>query len=174
MSPSSSRATRLGWDGAAVTDGESRPLLGVYVGHGASVGELALAFPGQGAQRVDMLADLLCAFPAAADAFTRAERRLGTVADVRLRDVVYPPPVFDADELDNQEDVVVGGGGAGGAAATDAAPAAIACGAVRRVTPPIATIGRLEAEQAEASCSSPRALRTPALVGLSNTGPKPR
>jgi hypothetical protein len=58
--------------------------------------------------------------------------------------------------------------------ATLAAPARQHWGALSSVTPPMATTGREVVRQACASSSSPRASRTPALVGLSNTGPKPR
>src|SRR5690349_4560146 len=55
--------------------------------------------------------------------------------------------------------------------ATLAAPARQQSVAVSIATPPIATTGREVALHAFASSSRPRASLTPALVGLSNTGP---
>src|SRR5262249_25960172 len=70
---------------------------GVYVGSGPVAGKLAVLFPGQGAQYVGMLRDLVCHFPAALDAVDRANAvgREQRPDAPRLVDRLVPPPALD-------------------------------------------------------------------------------
>jgi acyl transferase domain-containing protein len=63
---------------------------GAWYGSGKAEGALAMVFPGQGAQYVGMLRDLVCLFPEALDTLAQANR---TVAG--LSEFIYPQPAFD-------------------------------------------------------------------------------
>ena len=73
--------------------------LGVYLseGKGADPSQVAFLFPGQGAQRVDMLADLVRARPFSTRLWSDADRLLETFLPRRLSTLVYPPPAFTKD-----------------------------------------------------------------------------
>ena len=74
---------------------------GVYYGRGASSGDLAFLFPGQGSQYVGMLRDLACQFPSMRESLEHAD---AGNAEERLSDLVYPHPAFDHDARQLQED----------------------------------------------------------------------
>ena len=64
---------------------------GAYRGQGEAAGGIALLFPGQGSQRVDMLRDLSCRFPELRQTLARAQ----AVTGLPLAQLVYPIPKFD-------------------------------------------------------------------------------
>ncbi len=68
---------------------------GAVYGVGAAAGVLAMVFPGQGAQHVDMLRELACLFPEVLEAVE---------ADEAVGQAIYPLPTFDA-ELQSQREV---------------------------------------------------------------------
>ncbi|PLX72401.1 MAG: beta-ketoacyl synthase, partial [Desulfuromonas sp.] len=71
---------------------------GIYFGQTSETGELAVLFPGQGAQYPGMLRDLAIQFPEFLDSFANADRAFAdnaSAAAERLVDLVYPRPVFD-------------------------------------------------------------------------------
>ncbi len=72
---------------------------GIFFGSGSSKGGWAACFPGQGAQYVGMLRELVCRFPVAADTLAAA-----TEATPGLVDRLYPHPAFDDDSRAEQED----------------------------------------------------------------------
>ncbi len=74
---------------------------GIYFGRGEAPGQLAVLFPGQGAQYVGMLRDLACHFPAAHDTLAEANRVFQD--GLRLSDLIYPLPVFSVEERSAQE-----------------------------------------------------------------------
>ena len=63
---------------------------GIYFGTGPSDGTWAACFPGQGAQYVGMLRELVCRFPVAADTLAAAIE-----ATPGLANRIYPHPAFD-------------------------------------------------------------------------------
>ena len=71
---------------------------GVFFGSGSAKGGWAACFPGQGAQYVGMLRELMCRFPDAADTLAAA-----TEATPGLVDSLYPHPAFDDDSRAEQE-----------------------------------------------------------------------
>ena len=71
---------------------------GVFFGSGTSTGGWAACFPGQGAQYVGMLRELVCRFPVAADALAAATKETPGLVD-RL----YPHPAFEDDSRAEQE-----------------------------------------------------------------------
>ena len=71
---------------------------GIFFGSGSSKGGWAACFPGQGAQYVGMLREVVCRFPVAADALAAA-----TEATPGLTDKIYPHPAFDDDGRAEQE-----------------------------------------------------------------------
>ena len=71
---------------------------GVFFGSGSSKGGWAACFPGQGAQYVGMLREIMCRFPVAADTLAAA-----TEATPGLADKLYPHPAFDDDGRAEQE-----------------------------------------------------------------------
>jgi len=66
-----------------------------------SVGRTAFLFPGQGSQYPGMGADLALELPVARAAWDRAAANL--FDGMRLHEVVFPVPAFDADEIADQE-----------------------------------------------------------------------
>ncbi len=77
--------------------GESEwSLPGVYFGESRPAGELALLFPGQASQYVDMGGELVCVFPEAHEAIVEADAT--RVDGSRLSELIYPQPVFDQQE----------------------------------------------------------------------------
>ena len=71
---------------------------GVFFGSGSAKGGWAACFPGQGAQYVGMLRELMCRFPDAAGTLAAA-----TEATPGLVDSLYPHPAFDNDSRADQE-----------------------------------------------------------------------
>ena len=71
---------------------------GVFFGSGSSKGRWAACFPGQGAQYVGMLRELMCRFPVAAHTLVAA-----TEATPGLVESLYPHPAFDDDSRAAQE-----------------------------------------------------------------------
>ena len=71
---------------------------GVFFGSGSAKGGWAACFPGQGAQYVGMLRELMCRFPVAADTLAAA-----TETTLGLADILYPHPAFDDDSRPEQE-----------------------------------------------------------------------
>ena len=71
---------------------------GVFFGSGSAKGGWAACFPGQGAQYVGMLRELMCRFPVAADTLAAA-----TETTPGLADILYPHPAFDDDARTEQE-----------------------------------------------------------------------
>jgi acyl transferase domain-containing protein/NAD(P)H-dependent flavin oxidoreductase YrpB (nitropropane dioxygenase family)/acyl carrier protein len=92
---------RLGEALARIAAGEpARPSGGVYYRESAgAVGGVAFLFPGQGAQRVNMLRDLVTALPALHTCFAQPGARLDAqpedAAAPLIADLIYPPPAFD-------------------------------------------------------------------------------
>ncbi|MFD0673402.1 beta-ketoacyl synthase N-terminal-like domain-containing protein [Cohnella sp. GCM10027633] len=74
---------------------------GVYYAYDANPGEVAMLFPGQGSQYVNMGAELLLAFDEARAVWDKAAD-LEMDASASLQEVVYPRPVFSEDELESQ------------------------------------------------------------------------
>ncbi len=70
---------------------------GVHYGSGPAPGRLAVLFPGQGSQYLDMLREWSCLFPEMVDTLAAAnEVWEAEYADgMRLSDYIYPPPRFD-------------------------------------------------------------------------------
>jgi acyl transferase domain-containing protein len=75
---------------------------GVYYGSGARPGGVALLFPGQGSQRLEMGADLAMAFDAARLEWDAAANLPFEGAPERLHQVVFPRPAFSDEVRDAQ------------------------------------------------------------------------
>ena len=71
---------------------------GVFFGSGSSNGGWAACFPGQGAQYIGMLRELMCRFPVAAETLAAA-----TEVTPGLVDRLYPHPAFEEDAKSAQE-----------------------------------------------------------------------
>ncbi|HTE59387.1 MAG TPA: SDR family NAD(P)-dependent oxidoreductase [Solirubrobacteraceae bacterium] len=69
----------------------------------AHEGEVAVLFPGQGSQSVDMGRDLAVAFPELRECLERADRVLAGRHDQPLSRYVFPPPAFTPDEQRGRE-----------------------------------------------------------------------
>lgn len=65
-------------------------------------GRLAVLFPGQGSQSVDMGASLCANFPPVHDAFAQMDAVRATHGLPSISEVVYPPPAFDKSDRDAQ------------------------------------------------------------------------
>jgi acyl transferase domain-containing protein/NAD(P)-dependent dehydrogenase (short-subunit alcohol dehydrogenase family) len=66
---------------------------------------VAFLFPGQGAQRINMLSDLACVFPEMNTVLSRAQELQSQVQNVdsrTLSQVLYPPSVYNDDDLAKQ------------------------------------------------------------------------
>ncbi len=66
-----------------------------YFGSGPASGKIGVLFPGQGSQRVGMLRDLACSFPAMLDSLSEAEKVWNNPK--RLIDFIYPHSSFTAE-----------------------------------------------------------------------------
>lgn len=64
----------------------------------ASTGKVALLFPGQGSQYVNMARDLSVAFPEVRACFDRADRILTGAFEQPLSRYVFPPPIFSPED----------------------------------------------------------------------------
>ena len=84
----------------------AHPGEGVYFGCGGRAGELAVLFPGQGAQYPGMLRDLTCHFPPAFSTLAAADRSFRAKKDPRLVDLIYPPPAFTPEAKRAQEEAL--------------------------------------------------------------------
>ena len=86
------------------TSGE--PNSGIYYYEGSKeekLGKVAFLFPGQGAQKVNMLRDLLNSKAELYSNLEKANELLKTKLDGLLSDYIYPIPVFDNNELTLQQ-----------------------------------------------------------------------
>ena len=69
---------------------------GVYFrAHAGAPGRIAFLFPGQGSQRLNMLADLAVAIPSVRETFEEADRSFHDSAGRRLSGYVFPKPAFE-------------------------------------------------------------------------------
>jgi len=84
---------------------ESWALPNVFYGCDDAPGKLALLFPGQGSQYVNMGRDLACTFPEMLDAFAEAEGAADS-NETRLLDLVYPRPTFDDSSRARQTEAI--------------------------------------------------------------------
>src|SRR5262249_16996339 len=66
----------------------NRPGEGIYFGSGPRQGDLAVLFPGQGAQYPGMLRDLSCHFPLALRTLANADRAFSSANQPRLGDLI--------------------------------------------------------------------------------------
>ncbi len=73
-----------------------------YYGTGTPSGGLAMLFPGQGSQYVNMGRDLACVFPEMLATLHEAEAASEYGAD-RLYESIYPKPSFDADATEREQ-----------------------------------------------------------------------
>lgn len=72
---------------------------GVYYGENSDASShVCFLFPGQGSQRVNMLRDLLVAFPQCRAPFEQADTLLKGWFDRPLSDYIYPQPAFSGEE----------------------------------------------------------------------------
>jgi acyl transferase domain-containing protein len=78
--------------------------VGIYYSEAAPIqpAELCLLFPGQGAQSVDMLRDLVVGSPWSHTLFAEANRLLSDTLPQALTDYIFPPPVFSDAEREQQ------------------------------------------------------------------------
>nr|WP_281415421.1 type I polyketide synthase [Pelotalea chapellei] len=76
---------------------------GAFYSGGAVSGDMAMLFPGQGAQYTGMLRDLACCFPQVLDAITAADKDFSSTSGTHLSDLIYPPAAFDDATRENQE-----------------------------------------------------------------------
>ncbi|EFM09424.1 6-deoxyerythronolide-B synthase [Paenibacillus curdlanolyticus YK9] len=74
---------------------------GIYYANGAIPGKIAMLFPGQGSQYLNMGSELLLAFDEARAVWDRAAD-VSMDASSSLHEIVYPRPVFTSEELDTQ------------------------------------------------------------------------
>ena len=76
---------------------------GAFYAVGPVTGDMAMLFPGQGAQYTGMLRDLACCFPQMLDAITAANSNFSSSTGIALSDLIYPPAAFDDETRDDQE-----------------------------------------------------------------------
>jgi acyl transferase domain-containing protein/NAD(P)H-dependent flavin oxidoreductase YrpB (nitropropane dioxygenase family) len=86
-------------DGAA-----PHPRSGVFYGDTppAAAGNVCFVFPGQGAQRVEMLKELLLLHPEGTQRLEQADRIVAEFFEQPLSSYFYPPPVFDDQQRGQQ------------------------------------------------------------------------
>jgi len=82
---------------------EIRHPQGLYYRESAAAGGLCFIFPGQGAQKVNMLRDLVVARPELHGFFERADALLAERLPQPLSRFVYPLPVFSDEERERQQ-----------------------------------------------------------------------
>ncbi|ACO79122.1 Type I fatty acid synthase ArsA [Azotobacter vinelandii CA] len=76
---------------------------GVFFREGPATGGVCFLFPGQGSQRIGMLADLTSSLPELHDLFERADRLLAERLEQPLSRYIYPLPVFSDEERARQQ-----------------------------------------------------------------------
>jgi acyl transferase domain-containing protein/NAD(P)H-dependent flavin oxidoreductase YrpB (nitropropane dioxygenase family) len=77
---------------------------GIYYGeHTSAAGRLCFLFPGQGAQKIHMLQDLVVSLPCLHGPFERADALLGERLEHPLSRYIFPLPVFTDAERDLQQ-----------------------------------------------------------------------
>jgi acyl transferase domain-containing protein/NAD(P)H-dependent flavin oxidoreductase YrpB (nitropropane dioxygenase family) len=81
------------------------PTTGVYYGdlRSSRAEPICFVFPGQGAQRVNMLKELLFLHPHGIDLLEKADQTLRDFFEQPLSRLIYPPPVFDDEQRRIQE-----------------------------------------------------------------------
>lgn len=85
-------------------DSELKHPQGLYFREGpASQEGICFLFPGQGSQRINMLADLTCTLPELHGLFERADRLLANRLEQPLSSYIYPVPVFDEEARASQQ-----------------------------------------------------------------------
>jgi acyl transferase domain-containing protein/NAD(P)H-dependent flavin oxidoreductase YrpB (nitropropane dioxygenase family)/NAD(P)-dependent dehydrogenase (short-subunit alcohol dehydrogenase family) len=79
---------------------------GVVSGAGAFNGKIAVLFPGQGSQSLDMLRELAWCFPVVREIFERADGALESVLPQRLSTAIFPTPAYSpAEEADQRHNL---------------------------------------------------------------------
>ena len=93
---------------AAATTAEIADPKGIYFSAQplARDGKIAFLFPGQGSQSVNMLLDLAVAFPEVRETFERMDRVLAGRFEGPLSGYVFPPPAFDAEAQQRQQEAL--------------------------------------------------------------------
>ncbi|WP_432822311.1 beta-ketoacyl synthase N-terminal-like domain-containing protein, partial [Trichloromonas sp.] len=77
---------------------------GTFFATGSAPGQLAVLFPGQGAQYPGMLKDMTSQFPTFLDNIEQADQVFSTQSQQRLSDFIYPRPAFDEETRKDQMD----------------------------------------------------------------------
>ncbi len=89
-------------------DGDFEHPTGIYLSDAqpASAEQVAFLFPGQGAQRVNMLADLMRDWPGGVALCEQAQRWVADLLDWPLHSRIYPPPTFDTEAARAQREAI--------------------------------------------------------------------
>ena len=72
----------------------------IYYGEGAPTGKLAVLFPGQGSQYLNMARDILCLLP---DSFETVNNAKSPNKETTIGELVFPMPTFDKELTTNRE-----------------------------------------------------------------------